>query len=81
MVAWMLCGVLLLAVVGLALRLWLLHRQMDALGASFQAHLALDTNTLLTVSTGDRHLRGLAVVLNQELRGLREERRRLQQGD
>ena len=81
MVAWMLCGVLLAAVVGLALRLWLLHRQMDALGASFQAHLALDTNTLLTVSTGDRHLRGLAVVLNQELRGLREERRRLQQGD
>lgn len=54
---------------------------MDALGASFQAHLALDTNTLLTVSTGDRHLRRLAVVLNQELRGLREERRRLQQGD
>ena len=52
MVAWMLCGVLLAAVVGLALRLWLLHRQMDALGASFQAHLALDTNTLLTVSTG-----------------------------
>lgn len=81
MVAWMLCGVLLAAVVYLALRLWLLHRQMDALGASFQAHLALDTNTLLTVSTGDRHLRGLAVVLNGELRGLREERRRLQQGD
>lgn len=59
MVAWMLCGVLLAAVVYLALRLWLLHRADGRAGASFQAHLALDTNTLLTVSTGDRHLRGL----------------------
>ena len=58
-------GSLLAAAVYLALRLCLLYRQMDALGASFQAHLAPDTNTLLTVSTGDRHLRGLAVVLNQ----------------
>lgn len=81
MVPWMFCILLLAVACGLTLKLHLLHRQMDALGASFQEHLTLDTNTLLTVSSSDRALRRLAVTLNQELRGLRGERRRLQQGD
>lgn len=43
--------------------------------------LKTDTNTLLTVSTGDSQVRQLAAFLNQELRELTKERRRLQSGD
>lgn len=40
-----------------------------------------DTNTLLSLPCRDRELRRLAAALNQELRLLREERLRYQQGD
>lgn len=43
--------------------------------------LALDTNNLITLSTADPAARSLANTLNRELRALRAERLRLQNGD
>ncbi|MDD4541694.1 MAG: C-GCAxxG-C-C family (seleno)protein [Eubacteriales bacterium] len=41
----------------------------------------IDTNTLITISSGDRHMRRLAAALNTQIRLLRHERRQLQSGD
>ena len=43
--------------------------------------MATDTNTLIAVSTGDRAARRFAAEMNGQLRALRRERRRLQNGD
>lgn len=48
---------------------------------SFRDRLAEDTNTLIDVSTGDPYIRRLASQINVQLRLLRQERRRFQQGD
>lgn len=48
---------------------------------SFRDRLAEDTNTLIDVSTADPYIRGLASEINVQLRLLRQERRRFQQGD
>lgn len=48
---------------------------------SFRDRLAEDTNTLIDVSTGDPYIRRLASEINVQLRLLRQERRRFQQGD
>lgn len=40
-----------------------------------------DTNTLITISSGDRAMRALAAQMNDQLRSLRQERLRLQHGD
>lgn len=73
---------LLLAALALALwKLWLLRRGLNQLGDAFDEKLAGDTNTLLSLSSRDRALRALAERLNGQLRLLRAERRRFQQGD
>ena len=76
-----LCALLALAVVVLIVKVALLHRAADEIRAELGARLDTDTNTLITVSCGDRPMRRLAADLNIQLRLLRQERRRLQSGD
>ncbi|WP_312940743.1 HAMP domain-containing sensor histidine kinase [Oscillibacter sp.] len=76
-----LCAILAFAVTVLILKVVLLHRTADEIRAELAARLDTDTNTLITVSCGDRHMRRLAADLNAQLRLLRKERRRLQSGD
>lgn len=78
---WLLCAVLLGAVAVLLIKIWSMHRSMDQICADLEEWLAQDTNTLLSVSSGDRHVRRLAAGLNRELRLLRRQRRRYQTGD
>lgn len=54
-------------------------REMSA--EELEEKLELDTNTLLSISSGDRAVRMLAARINAQLRGLRKERLRLQNGD
>lgn len=81
MFPWIMCGILLITTVLLAVKLILLHKSMDDLAQALQEQLALETNTLLTVSSPDKRLKKLASELNSELRLLRQERRRYQNGD
>lgn len=76
-----LCAVLLAAVLVLAVRLALIDRDLDRLRRDVRGRLAEDTNVLLSVSSSDRALRALAADLNDQLRLLRRERQRFQQGD
>lgn len=77
----MLIGILIVVVVILCIKIHFLHRAMEEMEAGFGERIAQDTNTLITISSGDRVARRLAGQLNDQLRLLRQERRRLQSGD
>ncbi len=76
-----LCAALAAACAALLGKVVLLRRAADDIGRELAYKLACDTNTLISVSTRDRAMRRLADRLNRELRLLRQERRRFQQGD
>ncbi len=76
-----LCAILMIIIIFLIIKILLLRRATDEVCAELNARLNIDTNTLITVSSGDRHTRRLAAELNTQLRLLKQERRRLQSGD
>lgn len=78
---WVLAAGLALLALGLGLKVALLRHGMKALGRDLVERRGQETNTLLSLPCRDRELRRLASALNQELRALRQERLRYQQGD
>ena len=81
MLPWLLCLVLLIAVLALLAKARLLQKSMDEIADELGERLSTDTNVLLSVSSRDRHARKLADDLNRQLRLLRDQRRRFQSGD
>ncbi len=81
MLPWLLCGALAAAVIALLLKIMLLKKAMDEIRSELGERLSQDTNTLISISSRDRHARLLAVALNEQLRLLRKERRRFQSGN
>lgn len=78
---WLLCGALAAAALLLLAKLLLLQKSMDELLAGLGERLSQGTNTLLSISSRDRHARRLAAGLNEQLRLLRSQRRRFLNGD
>lgn len=78
---WAAAMVLAAVAIVLGVKVWLLRRGAKALRLDLAQKLRQDTNTLLSLPCRDRELRRLASALNQELRALRRERLRYQQGD
>lgn len=78
---WVLAAGLALVALGLGLKVALLRHGMKGLRRDLAERRGQDTNTLLSLPCRDRELRRLASALNQELRALRQERLRYQQGD
>ncbi len=75
-------SLILMAVIGfLAGKILLLHRAADEIGSRLKERLTVDTNTLITLSSRDKHMRRLAEEMNSQLRILRKERQRFRQGD
>lgn len=74
------CG-LALCVVGLLLYLFSLRASLKEVARELNDKLNTDTNTLLSLSSGDRAMRALAVQINEQLRALRRERLKLQNGN
>ena len=81
MLPWLLCLALLAAVITLWVKTRLLQRAFDEITEGLAERLDEDTNTLLSLSTRDPHARRLASELNRQLRQLRAQRRRYQNGD
>ena len=73
--------VLLLAVLGLLLYLLSLKLSLRETSRELDEKLKTDTNTLVSISSGDREMRALASQINTELKSLRKERLRLRHGD
>lgn len=80
-VLWGVIILLLCAVGALVIKVYLLRKSARQLREGLTERLIEETNTLLTLSTRDMEMRRLADCLNHELRALRRERLRYQQGD
>ena len=79
--SWVILGAAL-AVIGLLLwKIVLLRKSADEIGAAFNQRLETDTNTLIDISSRDAAMRRLAETVNSQLRLLRAQRRRYNQGD
>lgn len=74
-------GLCALAAIILLVRLRSLRRSVDDMSRQLAEKAGEDTNTLITVTTGDKTAMRLAAELNVGLRSVRNERRRLQNGD
>ncbi len=81
MFLWILCGVLTSLVLLLVIKIVFLKKGINDVCVSFREHLSSDTNTLISVSSGDRQIKKLAAEINVQLRQLRQERLRFQNGD
>ncbi len=81
MFPWVLCGALTILVLLLVIKILFLKKGIHDVCASFGEHLSSDTNTLIFVSSGDREIKKLAAQINVQLRQLRKERLRFQNGD
>lgn len=81
MLPWILCGISLLG--NLLLLCWIhsLHSGMEEICAQFDQRLREDTNNLIYVSSRDAHIRRLAARLCIQLRLLRRQQRRYEDGD
>ncbi len=78
---WVLAAGLALLALGLGIKVALLRHGIKGLRRDLAERRGQDTNTLLSLPCRDRELRRLTSALNDELRALRQERLRYQQGD
>ncbi len=74
-------GLLLLIIFVLVAKVWFLRKSAQEIRDAFHDRLTADTNTLIDISTRDPYMRKLAADINTQLRLLRKERHRYQQGD
>ena len=74
-------GILLLIIFALVAKVWFLRKSAQEIAEAFRDRLAADTNTLIDISTRDPYMRKLAADINVQLRLLRKEHHRYQQGD
>ena len=74
-------GILLLTIVILLAKVYYLRKSAQEITEAFRDRLTADTNTLIDISSRDPYMRKLAAAINVQLRLLRKERHRYQQGD
>lgn len=74
-------GILLLVIFALLAKVYFLRKSAREIAEAFRDRLTTDTNTLIDISSRDRYMRKLAAEINAQLRLLRKERHRYQQGD
>lgn len=74
-------GILLLIIFALSAKIYFLRKSTQEIAEAFRDRLTADTNTLIDISTRDPYMRKLASEINIQLRLLRKERHRYQQGD
>ena len=74
-------GVLCLIIIVLLIKIILMQKGAKEIAEKLSEKLTADTNTLIDVSSRDRNIRRLANEINAELRKLRAERIKFNQGD
>ncbi len=78
---WGLIAILVLAVIGLFVKILILQKAAEEIADAFADRLQTDTNTLIDISSRDKHMRHLADTVNIQLQKLRTEHHRFRQGD
>ena len=78
---WVIIGILVFMMGILVVKLYLLQKAAREIKEAFVDRLITDTNILIDISSHDRYMRELANTINIQLRKLRADRHRFQQGD
>lgn len=78
---WVVIGCLLFIILLLSVKIYLLRKSTEEICNAFKDRLTEDTNTLIDISGRDPYIRKLATEINSQLRLLRKERCRYQQGN
>ena len=78
---WALVGLLTCIILLLGFRLFSIKKTAKEIEREFAQRLMTETNTLIDVPYRDKTMRNLADGINHQLRKLREERHKFQQGD
>ena len=80
---WIVIGILIGIILFLIIKVFLIRKSAREIDAALSQRLLeeTDTNTLIDISSRDRFMRRLATNLNIQLRKLRSDRQRFQQGD
>lgn len=80
-ILWILCGFFIVISAILAVKLFLKNKDLDELSLEFKNNLEQETNTLLMLSTRNRHVCKIAVEINNGLKQLHQQRRKYMNGD
>lgn len=75
------CSILLLLAVYLIVKIFLIKKDIAGIGREFNEKLKADTNTLITVDGKDKTVCRLAADINEQLKVLRKQRLKYEQGD
>lgn len=78
---WFIIAVLLAVIIALGVKIYLLKKSINEIEMLFDECLSADTNMLVTVSSRDKNIRSLAGKINVQLKELRRQHHRFQQGD
>ncbi|MCM1365289.1 MAG: HAMP domain-containing histidine kinase [Faecalibacterium sp.] len=78
---WVVIAVLLVVISVLIVKIYLMRKSADEIKEAFSDRLTADTNTLIDISSRDRHMRQLAADINIQLKKLREQQQRFLLGD
>lgn len=78
---WVSIGILIAIIIALLIKIHILQKSVKEIEIAFADRLVTDTNILIDISSSDKNVRRLANTINGQLRKLRTERRRFQQGD
>ena len=78
---WASIGILIAIIIVLLVKIHILQKSIKEIEIAFADRLVTDTNILIDISSSDKNVRCLANTINGQLRKLRTERRRFQQGD
>ena len=78
---WVSMGILIAIISALLVKVHILQKSVKEIEIAFAHRLVTDTNILIDISSRDRNMRRLANTINGQLRKLRTERHRFQQGD
>ncbi|MDE6221845.1 MAG: sensor histidine kinase, partial [Lachnospiraceae bacterium] len=76
-----LIGFLLIIIAVLWLKIVLMRKAAQEISTAFADRFSTETNILIDISSHDRYMRSLAADINTQLRRLRRERLRYQQGN
>lgn len=77
---WTAIGLMIVIIFALLAKIRILQKAAREIENAFAHRLITDTNTLMDISSRDRYMRSLANSINIQLRRLRTQRRRYQQG-
>ena len=83
MVFWLCCliGILTVIILCLVIKICLLKRSAEQIAKSFHERMTIDTNTMIDLPSRDKVMQSLANSINTELKKLKNDRHRYQQGD